>query len=116
MQCFKRGHIWRVGDELQINVWDDAWIPTSAMRKVIMPRGANIITKVNDLINPVTWEWDEELVRSVFWPIDPNRFLQIPIAGICMEDFVAWNYTKKGMFPVKSTYHTQWDHQFGRRP
>jgi hypothetical protein len=28
---------------------------------------------------------------------------------------MAWQYTKNGMFFVKSAYHIEWDHQFGSR-
>ncbi|PNT74375.1 hypothetical protein BRADI_1g13505v3 [Brachypodium distachyon] len=32
-----------------------------------------------------------------------------------MEDFVSWQYSKLGIFTVKSSYHLEWDHQHGRK-
>lgn len=40
-----------------------------------MPRGNNIVTTVDELINPVDFTWDAELVRSIFWG---NRCKQDP--------------------------------------
>jgi len=41
--------------------------------KVQTARGNNIITTVDDLINPVDATWDVDLVKSFFWPVDVNR-------------------------------------------
>ena len=68
------------------------------------PRGHNLVTTVDELINPVTGSWDVELIRDLFWYVDVHRILQIPlVAG--REDFVAWHYDAKGVFSVKSAYH-----------
>jgi hypothetical protein len=72
------------------------------------------LSKVSDLINPVTGWWDEELIRENFWSIDANRILEIPIAPLGMQDFVAWHLTKTGLFTVRSAYHAEWEYQFGR--
>ncbi|XP_014755959.1 uncharacterized protein LOC104584065 [Brachypodium distachyon] len=115
MENFNRGCIWRVEDGSQIDIWEDAWVPTSPTRKIVMPRGHVLLSKVLDLINPATGRWDELLVRDVFWSIDANRILEIPIAPTGMEDFVAWHHTKNGLFSVCSAYHVEWDYQFGRK-
>jgi len=52
------------------------------------PRGHNLLSKVEDLIDPATGNWDEDLVKDLFWEVDANRILQIPlIQG--REDVVA---------------------------
>lgn len=66
LECFKRGYIWRVGDGSQINIWNDCWIPASHNLKVMTPRGHNLVTTVEELINPVTGNWDENLIRDLF--------------------------------------------------
>jgi hypothetical protein len=68
-----------VGDGTQINIWEDNWIPGSHNMKIQMPRGNNLVTRVDELINPVDPTWDADLVRSIFWNIDATRILQIPI-------------------------------------
>lgn len=112
LECFKRGYIWRVGDGTQINIWEDHWIPSSHNMKVQTLRGNNLITRVDELINPVTGTWDEDLIKALFWDIDVNRILQIPLRQ-GREDVVAWHYNKNGYFSAGSAYHLQWNHKFG---
>jgi hypothetical protein len=101
LECFKRGYIWRVGDGSQIKIWDDCWLPTSHNLKVMTPRGNNLVTKVDELINPVTGDWDDDLIKSFFWPVDVHRILQIPLTH-GREDLVAWHYNRNGHFSVRS--------------
>ena len=70
IQTFKRGHIWRVGDGSQINIWEDSWVPRSPTRKVMTPRANIVITKVSELIDVDNRAWDEQLINDLFWPID----------------------------------------------
>ena len=67
VQALNKGLIWRVGDGTQINIWLDPWIPDGITRRPITPRGQTILTKVSELINPVSGEWDRELVEEIFW-------------------------------------------------
>ena len=112
LDCFKKGYIWRVGDGSQINIWDDHWIPSSHNMKIQTPRGNNLVTKVDELINPITGKWDEDLIKALFWDIDVSRILEIPLRQ-GREDLVAWHYNKNGYFSVGSAYHLQWTHKFG---
>ena len=115
IQTFQRGCIWRVGSGAQINIWNDPWIPTSESRKVITPRGATILGKVEELIDPHSGKGDEELVRLVFNPVDVYRILQIPLRVEMVDDFIAWHHTKSGTFSVRSAYHVEFAHQYGKQ-
>ena len=66
----KRGYIWRVGNEHTVNIWEDAWITNYAIRKIVTPKGGNMITKVGDLIDPASNIWYEDLIEQTMWPID----------------------------------------------
>jgi len=79
IQTFKKGCIWRVGDGSKINIWEDHWIPGSSSRKIITVRGNQILSKVNELIDPESGERDEALIHDNFWEIDAERIMQIPI-------------------------------------
>jgi hypothetical protein len=114
LECFKQGYFWRVGDGTQVNIWEDNWILGSHNLKVQMSRGNNIITTVDDLINPVDTIWDSDLVKSILWPIDVNRILQIPLT-LGREDCVAWHYNRNVMFCMKSAYHCQWKSKYDPR-
>jgi len=56
IQALNKGLIWRVGDGTQINIWLDPWIPDGITRRPITPRGQTVLTKVSELINPVSGE------------------------------------------------------------
>ena len=89
VSSLKRGHIWRVGNGQNIDIWEDAWIPNCANRKIVTPKGGQSLQKVADLINPILNSWDEDLFRQTLWPIDVQRVLRIPISQHDMPDFVA---------------------------
>ena len=94
------GCLWRVGNGSKINIWKDPWIPSSASRKVITPKRQTLLPKVEALINPHTGQWDEELICSIFSPVDVSRILQIPLRVDIVEDFVAWNHTRSRYFSM----------------
>ena len=77
------------------------------------PKGRNVLTKVSDLINPVTNSWDEELVDQTFCEVDKHKVLAIPLPSHEMEDFVGWSLTKTGIFSVRSAYIAEWGCQIG---
>lgn len=110
-ECFKRGYIWRVEDGSQIKIWENCRIPSSHSLKILTPRGNNLVTNVEELINPVDGNWDEEMIRDMFWPVDIHRILQIPLVS-GREDFVAWHFNSNDLFSVRSAYHQQWMHKF----
>ena len=58
-------------------------------------QGQSIITKVNELINPLTETWDEELVVELFDPEDAKVILAIPLKPD-MEDFISWHHIRTG--------------------
>jgi ribonuclease HI len=112
IRTFKRGHIWRVGNGRSINIWKDHWIPGNLSRKIDTVRGHNLLRTVEELINPTTGQWDEELIRDTFHPLEVQKILEIPISPNLEEDFVAWHKTRTYIFSVRSAYYTEWEHQF----
>jgi hypothetical protein len=59
--------------------------------------------------------WDEELLQSLFWDVDANRGMEIPIAPPVMDDLGAWHHTNNGTFTIQSAYHVEWDYRFGKK-
>jgi hypothetical protein len=81
-----------------------------------MSRRGNIVySTVSELIDQETGTWDEEMLHDLFWPVDVQRVLNIPLATGMMQDFVAWNFNKSGTFSVKSAYYIEWEHQHGAK-
>ena len=58
IQALKEGIIWRVGNGESIKIWEDPWIPRGTTRWPITPKGAVILSKVLELIDPSTGSWD----------------------------------------------------------
>lgn len=79
LELLKEGYIWRVGSGDNINMWSDPWIPNGDMRYPITRQGANLLTRVSELIDPVSHTWDEELVRQTFMDTDAKAILRIPL-------------------------------------
>ena len=103
VQLLKKGITWRVGDGRNINIWKDPWLPRGITRRVITLQGRNLVTRVAELIDPITNGWDKDLVCQTFNAEDAKIILQIPIYEHT-KDCVAWHFDKKGIFSVKSAY------------
>lgn len=99
VELLKEGPIWRIGNGGNVNIWEDPWIPKGLTRMPATRRGVNILSKVSELINPVTGEWVEQLIAEIFWPEDASEILRIPIADNC-EDWPAWFFDTKDLFSV----------------
>lgn len=98
VQLLKKGIIWRVGDGRNINIWKDPWLPSGITRRVTTLKGRNLVSRVAELIDPVTNGWDNDLVCQTFNVEDAKIILQIPIYEN-MKDCVAWHFDIKGFFP-----------------
>ena len=78
LQLLKQGLIWQIGNGNNTNIWADPWIPRGCIRKPITPRGSSLLTKVSELIDPSTGDWDEQLVTDTFWPEDVSVIFDNP--------------------------------------
>jgi hypothetical protein len=84
-------------------------------RKIDTVRGQVIFRKVSDFIDPISSEWDEALIWDIFNPLEIQKVLQIPLSQNLEEDFVAWHKTKSFTFSIRSTYYSEWEHQYNGR-
>jgi ribonuclease HI len=79
------------------------------------PRGHCVLSRVEELIDPLTGNWDEYLIRDNFREVDVERILHIPLPNFGQSDFIAWQAAKSGCFSVKSAYHLEWRAEYRRR-
>lgn len=63
------------------------------------------ITRVSDLLNAQGDDWDHAKIDDMFSTDDACDIKQIPVGGQGVEDFLAWNFSKDGVFTVRSAYH-----------
>jgi hypothetical protein len=45
-----------------VRIWEDPRLPRGTTRMPVTPRRTSLLTKVNDLISPITDDWDVKLV------------------------------------------------------
>jgi hypothetical protein len=103
IELLKDGVIKRVGHGLSIDMWHDPWVSREGSPFLITMKGNMMINQVNDLIDPVTGGWDEQLVDDCLWLADAIHVKRIPI-NVEMEDSWAWRLDQKGIFSVNSAY------------
>jgi hypothetical protein len=106
----KRGLIWRIGDGSQVDVWQSNWIPRAGSQRPLGRRpdsSANMVRKVTDLLNLEGTGWDEARLNQVFFEFDVADIKNTIIGGPMKQDVPAWNFTKNGLFSVKSAYPLQ---------
>jgi hypothetical protein len=77
------------------------------------PKGRCILNTVQELIDPVTGGWDEQLVRDN--PVDVERIIHIHLPSFGQPEFIAWHLTTLGHFTVKSAYYAEWKAEYRRR-
>lgn len=79
MALLKEGLICRVGDGTTINIWSDPWLKRDGIRTLKTPRGRRLLTRVCELVDPETYEWDERLVRDNFTDNEARIILATPV-------------------------------------
>ena len=60
--------------------------------------------RVNDLINPISKEWDFSLLENYVSPDDISFIRSLVISSTHRRDTFCWNYTRNGQYTVKSGY------------
>jgi hypothetical protein len=103
MTLLRKGIIWRIGDGRSVHIWNDRWIPRGTTRRPCSHRGRHLIQWVNELIDPLTGQWDTQLVTQTFHLDDVKCILAIPLVQ-GMDNILAWHFDPKGIFSVKSAY------------
>jgi ribonuclease HI len=101
----KEGLIWRIGDGAKIDVWKENWIPRSGLKRPLGHKPETTINKLNEVILPDGQGWNVAKLNELFFEGDVADILKTPVGHAGSEDYVAWNYTKNGIFSVKSAYH-----------
>ncbi|GJN32546.1 hypothetical protein PR202_gb21060 [Eleusine coracana subsp. coracana] len=81
----KSGLIRRIADGQATDIWQDKWLPNHFQGRPITPRDNQAVSRVAELIS-ASGQWNESLVREIFFPIDAEAILTIPL-GRASGDF-----------------------------
>uniref|UniRef100_A0A8R7VD05 Reverse transcriptase zinc-binding domain-containing protein n=1 Tax=Triticum urartu TaxID=4572 RepID=A0A8R7VD05_TRIUA len=104
LELLKKGLIWRVGDGRSIQVQRDQWIPRREGLRAANFTCRSRIRWVNQLIDPISKQWDQELIQRIFNHFDASEILKIRIPEGEVADCIAWHYEKSCVFTVRSAY------------
>jgi hypothetical protein len=97
--------VWRIGNGESISIADDNWIPRSGVQRPLGHFQEECPERVCDFISAEGGAWDVEKVAAHFVPLDVTDILWTPVGRAGTTDFPAWNFTKNGVFLVKTAYH-----------
>lgn len=104
LELLKKGIIWRIGKGDQLHIWRDNWIPRDHQLRVTGKRTRTRLKWVADLVSPNNQEWDEGLIRQIFYPPYVDEILKIKLPESPTDDFLAWHPERLGVFTVRSAY------------
>ncbi|KAA3483545.1 reverse transcriptase [Gossypium australe] len=96
----EKGLIWNVGTSTSISIGNDAWVPDLII--IFLYRSND--SKVAELINCQTREWNREVVEYTFEADEADKILRIPLGKYPHDDLLAWKGKPTGVFSVKSFY------------
>ena len=106
LEVIRKGTRRRMGNGKRIHIWEDKWLPTLTIHKVIStPRDFDDFLMVLSLIDENSKWWKPDLVKSLFLHLEANEILKIPLSHNLPEDSLIWLGKKKGSFTVKSAYY-----------
>ncbi|KAK6124264.1 hypothetical protein DH2020_042016 [Rehmannia glutinosa] len=105
---------WRVGNGRNINIVSDPWLPRPFSFKPVTPSNLISAHHVADLISE--GQWNTQLVRQNFWPLDRDLILSIPLSHSNPPDKIIWHYEKSGNYSVRSGYKLALQNQLSSGP
>ena len=69
----------------------------------LTPSDGQEVTMVSDLMTN-SGQWNEELIREIFIPVDAAAIPRIPLRSHDDDDCWAWEPEKHGIYSVKTAY------------
>lgn len=92
-----------MGNVLEINVWDDKWVPSLPMIKLMgLDRYENVDLRGSNFVDPICGSWKRDELEKVFTNQEVNAILEIALIRVGKADRRVWNFTKHRVYPVSS--------------
>lgn len=98
------GIIRRIGTGETTKIWTDNWLPRRDFMRPLTSMVAESPVLVSALVDASSSSWREDVVKTVFIPIDAEEILKIPLCTRRIDDFCAWSKDSRGVFLVRSAY------------
>ena len=95
----------RIGNGYDTKVWEEPWIPGTPARPPV--RRGNVYDpelRVHHLIEQQSKTWNVTMLNEFVRTDDVQRILSLRISKTGRQDCVSWDFTKSGLYTVKSGY------------
>ena len=99
-EIIKEGAQWKVGNGRSIRVFTHDWLPHSP----VPLNEASLNTRVCDLIDQDTRQWDRGKIHSTFAHQTRIEIMVVPLNNINSEDSFIWKENRAQCFTVRSAY------------
>lgn len=103
-ELLKNGLRWRVGSGSAIRAFLDPWFMRPITFKLITIPDSHYENLTVANLRTTTGDWNWNLIKECFWPIDHNEFRKFSIQALNGRDMIIWHYSPNGV-SVKSGYH-----------
>lgn len=96
-----------MGTSSSIRVLSDKCLSCHPTNKILVPpKKVEADWHVSKLIDWTTFQWNHDLIDSVFHRFDAEAIYRIPLSQRCVPDVLIWLHNKNGRYSVNSGYHT----------
>ena len=99
-----KGARWRVGNGVNIQIWQHRWLPIEGGGKVLSPQWDPSLQVVCDLFLPGSRIWNEELIDQSFYSWEAKIIKSIPVSKYVAADALIWPLSSNGEYTVRSAY------------
>ncbi|KAL5579486.1 hypothetical protein UlMin_011928 [Ulmus minor] len=102
-EIIKKGSRWRVGSGLNIDIFQNRWLPVPLLFKPSslppFPGNFNV-----GMLHLESGDWNKPLIEHLFVAKDVIAILSLPVGSVNHDDILFWHFTKDGEYTVKSGY------------
>lgn len=116
-ELLNKGVGWQIHHGRDVKFWDDAWVPYAPNFRMPLNRpDENDHRRMADFLNQSTKDWDLQQLKESLPIQEAEKVAAIPIAKGRSKDKIIWHHEKKGIYSVKSGYHTEWKSSLNAKP
>lgn len=104
-QILQQGLRKKIGNGHDTRVWEETWLQTNPARPPLHktnPKDEDL--RVHHLFDFESQVWKSDLLNVMVVPEDIPRIMSIRVSRTGRHDCYSWDYTKSGLYTVKSGY------------